>query len=238
MREIFTLCVDINGEKFTNFPITFEIEENFYFPLKSLNFLHNDGGKAVIEFCIEMQNPERFQGKRVELFYFNNTFGKKWLQKMVVYKIIKTDAKVRLECASLKSLLDLGRTSFFSLNCRANFGDEMCKADVKKLGITGKIEVFDKEKNIIFDENLKIENPEIYTGGKLRVGTHIFIVLSAKNGFIKFLNEAKVELYTKEEYFLISSCDKTLRCCKEVHKNAVNFQGEPFVFEKFSSSSF
>jgi uncharacterized phage protein (TIGR02218 family) len=238
MRQTFVLCVKIGEENFTSSPISMEIEKNTYFPLKSLNFLHNEGGKVVLEFSSQMQNAERFQGKRVELFYFNIAFGKKWLQKMIVYKIIKTDSKIKLECTNLKFLINLSRASFFSLNCRANFGDEACKADVKKLGISGKIQSFLKDKNEILDNNLKIKNPELYSSGKVKIGDRAFIVLGVKDGCIKILNESKVELYAEQEYFLISGCDKTLKCCQEVHKNAVNFQGEPFVFEKFSSSFF
>ncbi len=237
-RETFILCIKIGDENFTNSPFNLKIQEENYQSLKSLNFSHDNDGRTLIEFEGKMENMVRFQGKKVELFYFNHSIGKKFKQKMVINKILKSETKIIFECASLKKLLEFGKPAFFSMNCRANFGDKSCKVDIKKFSIEGIISGFNKEKDEILDEHLLISNPTIFEGGKIQIGNCFFIVLIAKNGSITILNETKIDFITGTKYLLIPSCNKTLKTCLNTYKNAINFQGEPFIFEKLSSSSF
>ena len=241
MSDIFTLCISIEGENFCNCVSETKIEGITFKPLPSLAFTNLKSDSVFVEFGADFENPERFQGKRILIFYYfqGEQIRKKMnVKKMLVYKISTSSSIIALECVSLEFLLSLGRANFFSLNCRCNFGDKYCKLDVSHFAVKGTVEKYLKQTNQIYDSKLNFENPERFANGKLKIGNFTFIVLVIENCKIKIINELGIEVKEGQEYTLIAGCDKTLKTCKEVYKNSINFQGEPFIFEKFSSSVF
>ena len=236
MNEVFVLCISIEGKNFCNSSGELKIDGATFSPLPSLTFVGQKTDGIIVQFSADFENVERFQGKRIAIFYYNHSSKKVNAKKMLVYKIFTLTSVISLECVSLEFLLSLGRASLFSLNCRCNFGDKNCKLDISQFSTKGMVEEFLEASNQIYDSNLKLENPEKFINGKIKINNSTFVVLLVEDCKIKILNEIGVKFAKHDKYELISGCDKTLKTCKEVYKNSSNFRGEPFIFEKFSSS--
>jgi len=238
MDSALIMCISIEGENFCNAGFGIKIDGVYFKSLPSLKSINDEGGGIFVRFLPEFDDVERFQGKRIFIFYYSKNYGKVNAKKMLICGIIKNSNGIVLECVGLDFLLSFGRANMFSLTCRANFGDAKCKADLSRFTINGKAERYEHKKREIYNSSLVVKNSEVYKNGKITIKNNTFIVLSAQDGFIKILNDKGIKIESGEEYVLTAGCDKTLKTCKEVHKNVVNFQGEPFVFEKFSSSIF
>ena len=241
MEEGLVLCIDVEGERFCNGFSGIEIEGEEYLSLSSFNILQNFSERGVVlHFNNEDRSLFRFQGKRMKLFYYRKGFGKKFEQKLVVYKAYMVSSGVLLELLDISLLLQKGKASYFSQSCRANFGDELCKVDISKFSINGIVQGFSVAKNEIYDDGLLLENLERkFDGGTLLIEGESYLVLNAKSGVVKLFFEGAIEckvLRVGTPFKLLQRCNKTIKMCTEEFNNACNFCGEPFIFDKFSSS--
>ena len=238
MTEVTISCISIDGENFCNSLSDIRIHNNIFKSIKSLNFIYTSNKSAVINIDVDFVNFHKFQGKRIKLFYYNKTIGILNATKMIIVRIIRKSSTIVLECVGLNKLLNLKSANLFSLNCRANIGDKNCKLNLEKFTIEGKVESYLNSTQEIVDRKLNIASPDIFQNGKIKINNMFFIVLYVSDSKIKILNEINVPLNIGLKYKLIPGCSKTLECCTNNYDNAINFQGEPFVFQKFSSSVF
>ena len=159
---------------------------------------------------------------------------------MIISKITKSENGFLLELIGISELFNVQKMNYFSEKCRAELGDNLCKIDIQKISLYGIITGFSKDYIEIYDKNLQVQNPKSFNHGKFKIETmdEEFLIRKLENGLITLLFEPFVQLKIGMKFQIYPSCDKTLKTCKMQYSNVVNFRGEPFVFEKHSSSSF
>jgi hypothetical protein len=138
-------------------------------------------------------------------------------------------------------------TQRYSKNCRATFGDQMCKMDLRKISNDYEISAI-AERKIFFKVPILEEQHKdsYYDNGtalidslSIRVLKHSLEEINAEKGFNLELVVLEVPLQeciiqrfqiTKAlKVTLTPGCNKTFFTCKSMYKNAINFQGEPFL---------
>lgn len=242
------LCFRIGDLKITNnFKNTLIDNENYVsnpsMQIKS-NYIGNnfEPEKLLLEMANFPENITIFQGRRAEIFYFNSLEGRKFqMQKIIISKISKNENSFLLELTSLSDVLDSKKMNYFSEKCRAEFGDSLCGINRENFALSGKMEGFAKDFSEIYDNNLVVQNSDFFKCGKIWIEDfkdEYFPIFKAENKRIVLFFPLNFDLKIGMKYKLFMGCDKTVKMCKERYQNVLNFRGEPFIFEKFSSSSF
>lgn len=183
-----------------------------------------------------------YKDAKIETFFINNHDNeKKFLHRGFVSNVeILDDDEFLFEIKSLIEILDVNLNKKYSLNCRADFGDQKCKINLKNYFYYGFVSKINNEKSF-FDENSD------FPDGYFENGTVIFF--EKENNKARF--KTKIEFYTKKTFEIVfvpfleieigmkflatPGCNKTIDMCSKRYKNAINFRGEPFLpgFEKF-----
>jgi uncharacterized phage protein (TIGR02218 family) len=242
------LCVKIGDLLLTNHRQNIEIEAEIYVSNPSLEIIYSDKTnnfereKLLLKLSNFSRDLRVLQGKRIEVFYFNLQEKAKFQgQKMIISKVSSNEESFFFELASLSEIFGLRKMNYFSENCRASFGDAACKIELKDFMFEGKIDGFSKDFLEIYDADLEPENPGDFKYGKLVLEGFLneeLLIFKLESKRIVLLLESHVELKIGMKYKVFMGCDKTLKTCIERYQNAINFRGEPFIFEKFPSSSF
>ena len=245
MNPNFTLCLEIENLKFTNADLALNFKGKHYISHPQMQIIYNfssqDGKeKVIIELAKAPENWQLLKGKRAEIFYIEIKTLKKFQErKMLISKIIQEEGSFFIELAPISSLLSGKKAKYFSQKCRAEFGDFECMIDLKNYSLKGVIEEISEDYTEILDYNLKIPINLNFDNGKILLhssGEELPILRAEDTKIILFF-EASNFLKTGEKFTIFASCEKTIEACKKF-KNVKNFRGEPFIFEKFSSSSF
>lgn len=119
----------------------------------------------------------------------------------------------------------------YSKTCRAKFGDNKCKIDLKKFEV--ELQVKKIEKNILLVHEIKYEN-QYFKGGEiiflLKDNRQINNIVLSQIGNVLTIKEDFLEIQGNLKGVKITpACDKKfITCCKK-YDNALNFRGEPFI---------
>lgn len=192
----------------------------------------------ILEIEGKLSDFLNLEGERVEIFYFAKA-SKIMVRKMVIGKIKEANGRVYIELWELSFLLNQPVVEYFSKQCRASFCDKRCKLKEENFSI--ELIVAD-----YFHSNLMLQivgdlgkEKKLFEGGAIIFGEKRFLVSCVTEGNIfLFTNPYNVEFKKGDKIILLEGCDKTFETCKNRFRNSKNFAGEPFVFEKFSSSFF
>jgi uncharacterized phage protein (TIGR02218 family) len=181
-----------------------------------------------------------YKDAKIETFFidqFDNI--KKFLHRGFVSNIkILDDDQFLFEIKSLIEILDVNLNQKYSLNCRADFGDQKCRVDLKNYFYYGFITKINNEKSFI-DSASNFENGYFENGNiiffddeqrKIKTKIEFFMNNTFEIIFVPFL-----ELKIGMRFLAIPGCNKTIGMCSKRYKNSINFRGEPFLpgFEKF-----
>lgn len=222
-----------------------EFENTVFISVPSMQMqllqMDEQGGRreGVIKIpCSFFSRQIAWEGKRIEVSYFQH--GTRSLlnkQRGIISTILYNNNEVTLRFKNLFSILENKVGVYFSEKCRANFCDDKCGLERENFTISGKIDTISSG-GYLYDKNLIISDFNTFYEGKVifeKSGEEIGVV-EAKDGYI-FLLSLPLFWEQGENYKLVQGCDKTLSMCSQTYKNAINFRGEPFIFDNFPSSS-
>jgi uncharacterized phage protein (TIGR02218 family) len=167
----------------------------------------------------------------------NAAYDKIFLEKGFIKEIIFLDnEKFFFKIESISDMMDNIFLKKYSLNCRAEFCDKKCKLNIKDFSYYGKIS------KTLSNKTFYDEKSSNFTNGYFENGTIFF---SENNNYNNFLYKAKIEFFSNmifeisfinnlilknDMYFAAyPGCNKSFQMCSNRYKNAINFQGEPFI---------
>jgi uncharacterized phage protein (TIGR02218 family) len=155
------------------------------------------------------------------------------LYKGIISSFAKTSSFfIDINITSILNKLSTQTGNLFSPMCRANLGDNKCKANLNQFQQSGKIEtVFN---NSTFSGKHIQQQVDYFKMGyiKFTTGENIGLSFQVKNEInntIFLLKPTKFNIKQGDEYIIYPGCDKSSKMCKERFKNLINFQGEPFI---------
>lgn len=207
-----------------------EINEN-----NLLNFNH-----SKIEGVIEndlITNEDLLLGKYdqaiVENFlidYKNLDLGRIFIKRGYIGNIkISGHNKFIAEIKDPLELADQHLNCRYSINCRANFGDNKCKIDLTKYYYHGSITKIIDQKTFL-DENCSKDSDYfnygmiIFTKQNIKTNIKFYI-----NNLFELVMPVKFDLRKGTNFVAIAGCDKTLKMCSNRFNNIANFRGEPYI---------
>ena len=135
------------------------------------------------------------------------------------------DFEIKCESESIKynqSLLQM-----FSKTCRANFGDEKCKINIKDYTVT--CDLLEVKANVLTCQIDGFKDG-YFKCGQLVIDNQKFKIISHNNCQIEIENN-NFNFLERKQVKLIPACDKNFRTCCYSFNNAVNFRGEPMIPE-------
>ena len=192
----------------------------------------------MLEIAGTLSDFLNLEGERVNIFYFEKA-SKIMERRMLIGNMKEVDGRVYIELLELSFLLNQPVVEYFSKQCRASFCDKRCKLQEEDFSIELIVEGY-------LHENLTLQifgslekEKKLFEGGTLIYEEKKFLISSLSEGNIfLFSNPYNADFKKGEKVTLLEGCDKTFETCKNRFQNSKNFVGEPFVFEKFSSSFF
>ncbi|WP_322497820.1 phage BR0599 family protein [Candidatus Cyrtobacter comes] len=168
------------------------------------------------------------EGGSVDIFTLDEALTEeKKIQSGIVSQIKMSDKVLYITVYGIGSLLQRPLTEAYSLNCRAIFGDHRCKFDRSKMALKGQIEeVLGKNKFRILENITKQYNSVKFISGN-NAGREIEI--DSINGSNITIILDNLLFSTGDIIELMPGCDKSIKTCSSVYKNALNFRGEPHI---------
>lgn len=154
----------------------------------------------------------------------------------------------------LQALASANITEFYSNKCKADFCDERCKLkkddyimrDIVVIEVISKSSIRFKSSRI----NTKGDNSHLskieeqISESLVNVRIFNYGLLTFINGYnqglsmeIKYCSGDTIDLALSmpyqinegDKFNMISGCDKSLKSCSEIYRNAINFRGEPHI---------
>ena len=173
------------------------------------------------------ENTESIVDAHIELFLLDCNFKEKiilktgWLGE-IKYDQYKFTAKILTLGSKYNNLIG----NCYSSSCRAEFGDALCKADLKQYSFIGNITAL-AEKNSFID--LSREEPDGYFINGILTFKDASKYKVKEFRDKKFTLDINLKASVGDWYKITVGCDKSLYCCINKFNNAINFRGEPFI---------
>jgi len=175
-----------------------------------------------------------YDDAQIEIFLIdiNNKENKIWSKKGFVSEIKIQGSQVFASVKSVLSFFDKNIGNFYSVNCRAHFGDQKCKINTNKF--RKKFIIESTSNNRKFEINEYISNQEIYNRGKILFlsGKNIDLAIdihSINQSQIILAAPAPFKIEAGDVIEMSAGCNKTFKMCCENYGNAENFRGEPHI---------
>jgi uncharacterized phage protein (TIGR02218 family) len=152
----------------------------------------------------------------------------------VIFEISTKTSSFTFKVKSELYKLNTQITKKYSGKCRASFCDANCQLLIVNHTHTGIVE----EKyshSIILNEVLPTKE---WRNGLVKINKNGKIILlsirGVNNAEILFFDAIPSVITSGDVVSITASCNKTLKECSEIYNNAINFQGEPFIFREKS----
>lgn len=163
---------------------------------------------------------------------YNNTENNVLLRSGYINDIKISGNVFVAEIYNVLSAFNNALCNVYSMSCRANLGDKLCKIDLAQYTYSGKIEKV-ISKRIFFDSQISANN------GHYKFGLVTFSSGANKGLSFQIADHIRKEVvFTIEPYFpisvgdtylMIAGCNKSIDACFNKFNNVVNFRGEPYV---------
>lgn len=162
----------------------------------------------------------------IEVFILNASLQEKiilktgWLDE-IKYDQYKFTAKILTLGAKFNNLLG----NCYSSSCRAEFGDALCKADLKKYSFSGNVTAV--AENNSFIDSTREEPDGYFVHGSLSFNGNKYNIKEYRDK--KIILDKNIKFVLGDQYEITLGCDKSLPFCINKFNNALNFRGEPFI---------
>ena len=238
-----------NGQvlSFTDHCNTLNIEGNDYLPDSgsTSNEIENSGSITSLPFSIEgfISNSAisksdlqsgKFDRAKLEIFmvdYAQPESGKIPIKQGYISSITMYDDFFVAGIAGVVQGKQVGKC--YSLMCRAQLGDNMCKVNLQNMTFSGTIETI-VQNNIFVDSSLN-QQVGYFTNGSIKFtsgansGIQIGIVKHTSGGKIEMFAAPFYPIKIGEQYQIKVGCDKLFSTCGSKFSNTDNFRGEPHI---------
>lgn len=142
------------------------------------------------------------------------------------------DVSVTAEIASPTAWLRKRVTEHFSITCRANFCDDRCKLDAPSYTDQGVVSSVANRRQFV--ANLGAH--DYYSLGVVtwQTGANVGASVDVQRYVVDSMtcvlfHPARYTIVPGDQFTILRGCDKTLRTCKHLYGNVVNFRGEPYT---------
>ncbi len=181
-----------------------------------MRLLMHDKSEAEMEVFLSL-----IEGAAVEVFTLDTTMTEKQnIQSGIISKLKILDQMLYITVFGIGCLLQKPLTEVYSVSCRALFGDDRCKFDRSKISLKTQIkEVVSKNKFHVQENITKQYNTIKFLSGN-NAGRETEIASTNGHEIIMVLDNLLFDAGDVIE--LIPGCDKSIKTCSSVYKNALN----------------
>lgn len=174
-----------------------------------------------------------FDYAKIEIFLVNYkdlTMGRIPLKFGNIGKIKILNNKFTAEISGIKEKLNWQIGEVFSGFCRAKFGDNRCKVDLKKYSYNSKINKTIDIRTYECDLPNILEN-NFFEGGILQFqkAEQVYEISDYKNSIITIKFAPSFIPKEGDKIIITAGCNKKFKTCCEKFNNAINFRGEPHI---------
>jgi uncharacterized phage protein (TIGR02218 family) len=172
----------------------------------------------------------------VEIFLVNRADLTQGVMKLRKGRVGEVQLRDNGYVAELRGLMQaFSRTigELYSPDCRADLGDDRCKADLAAFTVSGTATTVTDRR--IFTDSARTEPDGDFDGGMLtwtsglNMGRKMEVKAFAAGGAITLFLPMPDDIAIGDAYDLHPGCDKTLATCRDRFANVLNFRGEPYV---------
>lgn len=147
-------------------------------------------------------------------------------------QISVNNGKFVAEIRGLNQFLQNQIGELYQVTCRAYLGDSRCKVDLTEYTIPGTVEDVSNNRAILCSTLGKPAGYFNYGVIKFTSGLNKDLKFEIKNSTdktIEFQLPANYVIAKGDTFEAIAGCDKTIKTCQDIFKNAINIRAEPYI---------